>query len=281
MFDLNKLNEQQVLSLYTRIQFYPHPVEDLSAHKLLPEGRDRPSADTRDARVAFLRDYLDAKKEFHRSHSELVYEDFNKVLAGRRDGNMFVRSAENRDTIAKMLDCDLFNHGSVNPEHFVEALHKTKEDLPRYVDILINQARELAYITDKPLAEAMKERLLHAGLTPFQADVLTDVTHAYENNTHEHFLQELKRIHGPEAARFEAPTAPVNAGERAAAENLASQESNAARASHAAGSSAWKWGFVAATVAVGAVIGYWVWKSKHKGKEKQASQNRAASGVSL
>jgi hypothetical protein len=306
MLDLNALNELQALSLCRHITD-PYPVGSaLRPYKLL-EGRTLPAAQTHEACIAFLQDYFAAIKDSYRQHPDLVYEHFNKQLAEHRWSDLFLDTAKGRDTVARMLDCDIFHRNSVNPEHFAEALTGVTEcDAPRYVDLLIAQARQLAYITDKPLAETMKERLLHVGLTPLQAGVLADVTHAYENKTHGHLLAELKRIHDPKALRAKPmeggkeplPASPKNAQqaelhnpatsestpllgnprEAAAAENLAERESAAARAVHYASSSAWKWGIVTATVTLGAVIGYWVWRSRQNEKKNQDSKNQIATG---
>ncbi len=148
----------------------------------------------------FAQRMLEAKKKIFATPEgrELILKTMNKQLADHDQqwGRWFSGALKGADTPAHIH----LSHAS--PDSFSWALEGHGDN--HSLNTLINQAKELSYLEEKPLSEIMPARLKAVGLTDFQADFFTDITKAYENGTHDEFLKNLYEKHKPEIERLQA-----------------------------------------------------------------------------
>ena len=139
------------------------------------------------------------KKMFERPGGRnIIMGIMNKQLAEHNAewGARFSGALKGADTVEQIF------HNHVSPESFVWALEGRGDS--HALNTAINQARELAYLEEKSLSEAVTERLKAVGLTDFQTKFFAEVTKAHESGTGQKFIQDLYKKYQPEIERLGA-----------------------------------------------------------------------------
>jgi hypothetical protein len=221
------------------------------------------------------RNILTAKKKVFATSEgkQVLMQAFNDALAkAHQEMPDFVNDAKKWSTVPELLHLDAIDSDLTN---FCIQL-KNGDGHGHGMNVMVNQAQEIAYLGDGKLGDVMKERVRQSGLSEFHQETYSKIAQAFEDgrlDEHMKTLENPQHVKGVVQKAAPATAKPVT--QEIKAEATAAAETTAREGSKFLEKiPGGKWTAGVATAAVVAGAG-WALYEHNRNKETPAQENGA------